>query len=118
MRNVISKENQMKKFKGLRHGEVALIPTKEILSGKTIPKGEHILAHSETGHHHVLEGKGFTVTETDWGQIFVDVERDTALVHRKQFDQHNTIVIPPSKLKRYEMVEYNPAEKAIQVVKD
>jgi len=109
----------MKKFNGVRHGEVALIPTKDVPNGEKVSQGaDYILAHSETGHHHVLEGTDFQVTEDANNRIFVQIFGDTALVHRKAFDKHRTIVLPPSILERYEMVEYNPASKAISAVKD
>lgn len=108
----------MKQFNGLRHGEVALIPAKERLEGKKLQRGDYILAHSETGHHHVLEGFNFDVIEAVDNRLQVEVFGDTALVHRKQYDKHRTITIPPTLLERYEMVEYNPAEQAIQKVKD
>ncbi len=107
-----------KKFNGLRHGEVALIPVKEIPGGHKLKRGDYILAHSETGHHHVLEGSLFEVTEADKDRLFVQIFGDTAIVHKKTHDKHRTITIPPSLLERYEMVEYNPASKAIRKVVD
>lgn len=108
----------MSAFNGLRHGEVMLVPVKAIPTGKIVKKGDYILAHSKTGHHHVLEGTGFEVTELDNGQLFLKVLRATKLTHRKTHDKHRTIVIPPSTLERYHMVEYNPAADAITVVRD
>lgn len=108
----------MKKFTGVRHGEVMLIPVKNILKGIKAKKGDYILAHSETGHHHVLEGLNFEVTEDPNNRVFVQIFGDTALVHRKEHDKHRTLVLPPSILERYHMVEYNPASEAIQVVRD
>lgn len=107
-----------KQFNGVRHGEVMLVPVDVIPAGKLLPRGDYLLAHSETGHHHVLEGTGFNVIETSTGQIFVKVRHDTNLAHRKTHDKHRTVTIPPSILKRYHMVEYNPASMAIQVVRD
>lgn len=108
----------MKQFNGVRHGEVMLIPVKDVPNGRVLKKGDYILAHSETGHHHVLEGTGFEITEVENGQLFVKVLKDTNLAHRKEHDKHRTITLPPSLLERYHMVEHNPASEAIQVVKD
>lgn len=108
----------MKEFKGVRHGEVALISVKEAIEGEKIKSGDYILAHSETGHHHVLEGTDFEVTKAEFDRVFVQIFNDTKLVHRKSFDAHRALTLPPSLLERYEMVEYNPATKAIQTVKD
>lgn len=110
--------NKQSKFGGVRHGEVALIPVEQIPGGTKLKKGDYVLAHSETGHHHVLEGRNFEVIETEEGRRFVKILLDTNLVHKKEFDKHRTITLPPSTLERYEMVEYNPAEKAIRVVRD
>jgi|ERR1043165_4182713 hypothetical protein len=105
-------------FNGLRHGEVMLIPVSAIPDGRTLEKGDYILAHSETGHHHVLEGKQFEITELEDGRLFARILSDTPLEHHKTHDKHRTLTIPPSILERYEMVEYNPASKAIQKVRD
>lgn len=108
-----------KQFGGVRHGEVALIPYKGKATGKVLSHNKnYVLAHSETGHHHVLEGSAFDVLETKDKLIIVNLFDDTALVHHKTFDKHRTIGLPPSVLKRYEMVEVNPASEAIQVVRD
>ncbi len=111
--------NQTITFQGVRHGEVLLRPVDTIpTGGKVAPQGDYILAHSETGHHHVLEGTDFKVTEFDDGRVFLEVLRATKLVHQKTHDKHETIVLPPSMLERYHMVEYNPASDAISVVRD
>ena len=108
----------MKKFHGLRHGEVMLVPVEAIPEGRKVNTGDYILAHSETGHHHVLEGTAFEVIEAKDKNIFVKILDTTNLVHKKTLDAHRTITIPPSLLERYHMVEYNPASEAIQVVRD
>lgn len=107
-----------KQYKGLRHGEVMLIPVAKVPVAKKLPRGTYLLAHSETGHHHVLEGDQFEVTQTKSGQIYVTVFGATHLVHRKTHDKHRTLTVPPSILKRYHMVEYDPTADAITVVRD
>lgn len=108
-----------KQFKGIRHGEIALIPVRSIpREGNIIPRGDYIVGHSETGHFHILEGTAFEVTEQDDGNIFVNVLKDTKLVHKKTHDKHRALVIPPSVLERYHMVDHDPRSEAIRVVKD
>lgn len=109
-------------FNGLRHGEALLIPVNEIPGINTrdsLPQAPYVLADSDAGHDHVLEGSDFYVYENTDGRIFVDVRGDTAIVHKKTHDNHRTLHIPANvKLERYEMVEYNPASKLIQKVVD
>lgn len=114
--------------KAVRHGEVIILPidesnkklmkligkVEEVYSGK-----EHVIGHSETGHHHVLVGdvavcKPLSIatdptlykqaaeaiygSEFDadgnrmWPQEFVlfKAKSDSVIDHRKTFDRHDT----------------------------
>ena len=70
--------------------------------------GEHIVAHSETGHHHVLMNVGsfadIHLFRQDSGKpediltLFLDVQQGEAdIVHRRPFDTHETLRVPPGK---------------------
>lgn len=90
--------------KGIRHGEVALIPTDAKVKGKTVKN--YIVAHSETGHNHVLESASKIVV--DEKDFLIELFGDTALVHKKSFDAHKTLPLEKGVYKRYEAVEYDP----------
>lgn len=107
-----------KEFHGLRHGEVILVPRKMPDGGKTTEHTEFIIGHSESGHHHVIEGDKFTVTETEKHDLYVQLFEAGKIVHKKTFDRHRAITIPPSILKRYQDTEYDPWTKIIRQVAD
>lgn len=74
------------------------------LSEMTTKDGQIILGHSETGHHHVLEpvNKGVPISKAAIALVdaandsFVELRlyQDCALVHLRQHDTHDTIVLP------------------------
>lgn len=103
-----------------RHGELVL---KEI---KAIPKkaklvevvGSKIVAHSESGHHHVLTTPGLRVYELD-NEMYLEVQNPGQLEHQKQsVDRHQTQVIAPAKYKVIIKREFNYFEKAMRRVVD
>lgn len=87
-------KNQEFKQKAIRHGEVVIVPIdslpenlEEIYSGK-----QHILGHSETGHDHVAVGDVtiFRPVGADDQTLFMRVNRDSVIEHRKSFEKHET----------------------------
>lgn len=103
-------------MKAIRHGETMLIPIKRLVKGK-----EHttfIIAHSETGHHHVLESKKpFVVSQRD-KQFLIELFTPAKLVHKKTVDKHKTLTVAPGKYKVIYKTEYNPWEGVISRVFD
>ena len=79
-------------------------------------KGEHIIAHSESGHHHcmVLDRE----VETPNVQMFsardnpllawIKVNRPTPLEHRREFDTHEPIMFEPGIYEVRLQREYTP----------
>lgn len=63
--------------------------------------GQHIVAHSETGHNHVMEAERVTafkpagVNDVDLYQMFFSVEAPTEIHHLRSFDTHETLLVPP-----------------------
>lgn len=106
----------------IRHGEVLLKPISEIpQAAKLVKTGKsHIVAHSETGHHHVLELKtsALKIFELD-GKTYLEVEDIGNLVHKKTgADVHKSHVVAPGK---YEVVikkAFNYFSKALEKVRD
>jgi len=77
--------------------------------------GRHILAHSETGHHHVMLAKRVTVhrSPTDDGKLlrlFFEVTGDepVALEHLRPFDTHEPIMFRPGFYEARRQREYTP----------
>ena len=53
--------------------------------------GVHILAHSETGHHHVIESRSAQrfIDETNTFISYLDVAEPEVLEHMRSFDTHD-----------------------------
>lgn len=106
----------MKKLQGIRHGELVLIPREGLIGkfGKKVK--QFIVAHSETGHHHVIEAETpFTVDEEN---MYIALFGDSAIVHKKDFDAHKTLPLKPAVYERYEAVEYDPFSQITRRVED
>lgn len=78
-------------------------------------KGQFIVAHSETGHHHVIaERPGVQVYTTDdplvsYLRVIEATEQtETLLEHLRNFDTHETIAIPPGNYELRRQREYTP----------
>lgn len=76
--------------------------------------GKVIVAHSESGHSHVMEATTVTaykpagVKEVDLYQLFLQVDEPTELVHLRSFDTHETIVFPAGKYEIRRQREHVP----------
>lgn len=103
--------------KPIRHGEIMLVPVDEVPEGKTTAPKSFIVGHSETGHHHVLEGR-FEVTETQKQELYFRLFEPAKLVHKKATDRHKDLVIPAGMYQRFHDTEYDPFEKVIRDVAD
>jgi hypothetical protein len=118
----------------IRHGEAVLINIAGMPSGAIGTESrELIVAHSETGHHHVAVGEvtsytGFDVTairkqltEICYGHAEVTGlfrAQNARLEHRKAFDQHATVTIPDGLWVITIKQQYDPFEKLIARTRD
>ncbi len=74
--------------------------------------GVYVVAHSETGHNHVMEMdrveafKPAGVKEVDLYQMFLNVEAPTEINHLRSFDTHETLLVPPGKYEIRRQREY------------
>ena len=115
----VIKEKVMDKSTIFRHGEVMLVSVNKIPKGKVTKAKEYILAHSETGHHHVLEAeRAFEMTETDKHELYLRLFEPAQLIHKKAVDKHRTITIPAGYYQRFEDTEYSPFDGLIRRVRD
>ena len=102
-------------------GELAIKEINELPNGASLIKeaSNEILAHSESGHHHVLEAPTkFKVYELD-GNTYLDIESTSSLVHKKTGkDAHKTQTIKKGLYKIHIKKEYNLYEKVMRKVRD
>lgn len=125
----------------IRHGEMMLVPITEIDGLETIEESKRIiLAHSETGHHHVAVGdvvkykaiaKGHPLYEqivaslnySDGDNVPTEFQpfrakSTSVLEHLKSHDKHETKTILPGLYIVPSKTEYDPFAKIIQAVRD
>lgn len=74
----------------------------------------YVIAHSETGHNHVMERtnvkayKPVGVQERDLYKLFLDVLEPTEIKHLRSFDTHESILVPTGKYIVRRQREYTP----------
>lgn len=105
----------------VRHGEVIIKPV-EVLPQEAVLKlktRKHIVAHSETGHHHVLEAKKDIKVYTWNGETYLEVPELAELYHEKTGKNvHTPHKIAPSVYKVIIKKSYNYFSKAMERVRD
>jgi hypothetical protein len=92
--------------KGYRQGDVRLVSIEKLPDG--LKEKDAVVAHSETGHHHVIE-KGIVYTDVN-GMQYVQVEKEAILVHQKTQEAHEQIQIPKGIYKIMHQREFSPQE--------
>jgi len=72
--------------------------------------GAFILAHSETGHNHVVEQQSVSLFRpaNDEFTAYMVVEHPTVLRHERSFDTHAPLSIPPGTYRINRQREYTP----------
>lgn len=104
----------------IRHGEVILKPSelpKEAVLTETSKK--YIVAHSETGHHHVLEAKTDFKIFTFNGERFIEIPTTAELWHQKTGkDVHTPHKVAPSVYKIVIKKEFDYFSKSLRKVRD
>ncbi len=109
------------KGKLVRHGEVILKPISKLPEGAKLEKSakKFIIAHSETGHHHVLESlKDFKVF-TLKGNTYLEVPEMSELFHEKSGkDAHKAHKITPSFYKVNIKKHFDYFKGALERVRD
>lgn len=77
--------------------------------------GKYVVAHSETGHNHVMtmdRVQGYKRKEitddTKLFELFFSVEAPTEIQHLRTFDTHETLLVPPGKYIVKRQREYVP----------
>jgi hypothetical protein len=72
--------------------------------------GNYVLAHSETGHHHVVTPSDVDAFEAanDPFVMYLVVNKDTELKHLRSFDTHESLSIPEGLYRINRQREYTP----------
>ena len=97
--------------KGYRQGDVRLVAIEGLPEGLKVK--DNVIAHSETGHHHIVEN---AIVYTDAsGQQYVQVQKENAmLMHQKAQEAHEQIQIPKGIYKVVHQREFSPqAERRV-----
>ena len=92
-------------------GDLNIFSCESIPDGLTELKaenGKHILAHSETGHNHVIDGNTVRVFEENEFISYMDVKEESNVVHLRSFDTHETIALPPGQYRITRQREHVP----------
>jgi hypothetical protein len=72
--------------------------------------GVHILAHSESGHHHVIDACAATwfINEMNSFISFLEVTNSTEIRHLREFDTHESLTLAPGIYEIRTQREYVP----------
>lgn len=81
-------------------GDILITPCGAIPGGYSKAKAnniDHVIAHSETGHHHVMaeDTVEFFQAANDPFVSYLHVTAPTELRHLRGFDTHKTYLFPP-----------------------
>ena len=107
----------MKTFKNqAAQGDLLLIRVDSIPEGfvKQPNKGVHVVAHSETGHNHVVSSEHVNIfamegaDDEDEFTAFMQVSEPTELRHLRAHDTHESLQIPAGTYKIKRQREYTP----------
>ena len=87
---------------------IATFPTN--LRAQSGEGGVYILAHSETGHHHVVKERGaqLLIDETNAFIAYLNVTEPTELEHLRSYDTHEPYLLEPGKYEIRRQREYTP----------
>jgi hypothetical protein len=108
------------KLTAIQHGEAMLLPVTKLPKGEVRQVTTEIIAHSETGHHHVIESPVVFQAqgEVDKEDLYIRLFEPAKLVHKKPTNRHKTLTVPTGIWKVIHKTEYNPFAGLITRVKD
>jgi hypothetical protein len=95
-------------------GDFVIIRVDDFPAGVTpVPaeNGEYVVAHSETGHNHVMDARhvaAFAPKKPDIYTLFLQVDEQTDIVHLRSFDTHEALRVGKGKYMVRRQREYTP----------
>ena len=105
----------MKTFKKMAaQGDLLIVKIDKLPDGLKSVKAEDglfVVAHSETGHNHVIDAtktKAFELKKPDIYQMFLQVDEPTPINHLRSFDTHEPILVGPGIYRIARQREYTP----------
>lgn len=105
----------------IRHGEVILKPISSLPKEVTLSKEvkSHVVAHSETGHHHVLECTDMFKLYQGKGETFIELTKEGKLRHEKTGkDVHTPHKVVPAIYQVVIKKEFDYFQGALRNVRD
>jgi hypothetical protein len=87
------------------------LPHEDALTAVPPEQGTHVIAHSETGHNHVMDARStraFTPKKPDIYTLFLQVDEPTDIVHHRAWDTHDTLRVAPGSYMIKRQREYTP----------
>jgi hypothetical protein len=87
---------------------IAVVPTAAVNSDAQ--NGYHVVAHSETGHNHVVLERSaqMFIDQTNAFIAYLDVADEAVIEHLRSFDTHEALKLPAGKYEVRRQREYIP----------
>src|ERR1700742_1116940 len=104
----------MKKVKKMAaQGDVMFIRVDAIPDGAILTEakeGFFIVAHSETGHNHVIDSRNaqMLIDKTNEFIAYVRISKETEVKHQRSFDTHESLLLTPGNYQVRRQREYVP----------
>lgn len=97
-------------FRKIDHVPEDVTPVKAV-------NGEFIVAHSETGHHHVLPQTGVSLFSVNGNPFLMiaKIEQPAMLFHKRSFDTHDSVLFQPGVYAFHRQRQHTP-EGMVRVV--
>lgn len=72
--------------------------------------GQFIVAHSETGHNHVLDSRNaqMLIDKTNDFVAYIKISKETEVKHQRTFDTHESLLLAPGNYEVRRQREYVP----------
>lgn len=108
------KDTEMTTFRRqAAQGDLLITKVDSLPKGLTKAKaenGKHVLAHSETGHHHTVLEKSaqLLIDETNEFIAYLEVSNDVDVTHERSFDTHAPLTLTPGNYEIRRQREYVP----------
>ena len=81
-------------------------------------RGQLIVGHSETGHHHVVDADCATLTRVDEFTAYLNVDKPTSINHLREFDTHPSVALQPGMYEFKTGREFDPFAEVIRASTD